>query len=144
MWANMKSDTYTLEHAKKGVDETLPVLEVFDNQYSNYEVRIEIPEFTAICPKTGLPDFGLIVIRYVPNAWLAELKALKLYIHAFRNMGIFQENAVNRILRDFVKAVNPIFCEVSGDFAARGGLRTKVLARYGQEPILEMSKNRAQ
>ncbi|MEK7287021.1 MAG: preQ(1) synthase [Elusimicrobiota bacterium] len=136
----MKSRAYTSEHARSGLREALPSIEVFANQYSNYEIMIEMPEFTSICPKTGLPDFGAVVIRYAPKDWVAELKALKLYINAYRNMGIFQENAINRILRDFVSAVKPVFCEVSGDFAARGGLRTKVLASWGKGVLFNRKK----
>ncbi|MBI4064425.1 MAG: NADPH-dependent 7-cyano-7-deazaguanine reductase QueF [Elusimicrobia bacterium] len=132
----MKSRIYTDKHAVGGLKEKLPVIEVFPNQYPNYEIKVEMPEFTSICPRTGLPDFGVISIRYIPKDWVAELKALKLYLNGYRNMGIFQENATNRILRDFTAAVGPVFCEVVGDFAARGGLTTKVTARYGQEPSL--------
>ncbi|MBI2070560.1 MAG: NADPH-dependent 7-cyano-7-deazaguanine reductase QueF [Elusimicrobia bacterium] len=130
----MKSAAYTSKHARAGLNQNLPVIEVFENQYPNYEIKVEISEFTSICPRTGLPDFGTVVIRYVPDQWVAELKALKLYVNGYRNMGIFQENTINRILRDFTAAVKPVFCEVAGDFAARGGLTTKILARYGKEP----------
>lgn len=132
----MKSKTYVDQHARGGLEDKLPEIEVFENQYPNYEIKVEMPEFTSICPRTGLPDFGMMVIRYIPGPWVAELKALKLYLNGYRNMGIFQENAVNRILRDFVKAVRPKFCEVKGDFSARGGLTTKVSARWGEDTVL--------
>lgn len=124
------SKQYTKIHSQKGLKEKLPEIEVFPNQYLNYEIVIKMPEFTSICPRTGLPDFGTITIRYIPNQWVAELKALKIYFHGYRNVGIFQENVVNRILRDFVQAVKPRFCEVVGEFTPRGGLYTKITAQY--------------
>ncbi|MBI4368664.1 MAG: NADPH-dependent 7-cyano-7-deazaguanine reductase QueF [Elusimicrobia bacterium] len=130
----MKSALYTHEHAQSGRKTGLPRIEVFSNQYPNYEITIDIPEFTSICPRTGLPDFGRIRLRYVPGAWVAELKALKIYINAYRQVGIFQENVINRILRDLVSAVRPVFCEVKGEFNARGGLSTTIAARFGKEP----------
>lgn len=135
----MKSTGYTKQHAAKGLKESLPAIEAFPNQYADYEITIEAPEFTSICPKTGLPDFGFITIRYVPHRWVVELKALKLYLNGYRNLGIFQENAVNRILQDFVKVVRPVFCEVAGCFASRGGLKTRVTARYGKQRGLQVN-----
>lgn len=136
----MKSKVYTEGHAKKGTEDKLPPIEVFPNQYlpkrgkfKPYEIKIEMTEFTSICPRTGLPDFGTLTIRYIPNEWVAELKALKFYINAFRNVGIFQENVVNRVLHDFVQAVKPVFCEVVGEFTPRGGLKTRIVARFGDE-----------
>ena len=90
---------YTKEHARSGIDAPLPKIECFENQFRNYEITITIPEFTSVCPRTGLPDFGTIAIQYVPNRRCVELKSLKMYILAYRNLGIFYENAVNRILR---------------------------------------------
>ena len=107
----------------------LPELECWPNQYPGYEVTVEITEFTSVCPRTGLPDFGTVRIRYSPNRWCVELKSLKYYINGFRDVGIFQENAVNRILIDFVKAVKPAWAVVTGEFNVRGGLRTIVEAR---------------
>ena len=121
---------YTERHAKAGLRQKLPALECFPNQYPRYEVMIEIPEFTSICPRTGLPDFGTIRIRYMPRAGCVELKSLKIYINGYRNLGIFQENAVNRILSDFVAAIKPVWTVVEGEFNARGGLKTTVEARY--------------
>ena len=91
---------------------------------------MEIPEYTAICPKTGLPDFGHVMIRYVPDALCLELKSLKLYVVAYRNVGIFYENAVNRILRDCVAACRPKRMTVVGRFSSRGGISSVVEARY--------------
>ncbi|HSE58264.1 MAG TPA: preQ(1) synthase [Nitrospiraceae bacterium] len=121
---------YSEDHAKSGLSTTLPELETWPNQYKGYEITIDIPEYTAICPKTGLPDFGTIRIHYLPDQHCVELKSLKLYIHAYRNVGIFYENAVNRILQDFVKACRPVRATVTGEFTARGGLRSLIEARY--------------
>jgi len=126
-----RSGGYTAAHARSGVAVPLPPIEAFPAEYrSGYEIRIEIPEYTAICPKTGLPDFGTITIRYAPRASCIELKSLKLYVGGYRNLGIFYENAVNRILRDVVSACHPRWCVVRGDFTPRGGMRTSVEARY--------------
>ncbi|MEW6245410.1 MAG: preQ(1) synthase [Nitrospirota bacterium] len=121
---------YNERHARSGVSVPLPDIETWPNQYKGYEITIEIPEYTAICPKTGLPDFGTIRLRYMPDKACLELKSLKLYIHAYRNLGIFYENAVNRILQDVVKACRPVWATVTGEFTARGGLRSTIEARY--------------
>ena len=121
---------YTDEHAKAGIDALLPAIETWPNQYPDYEITVEIPEYNAICPKTELPDFGHLTIRYVPDRLCLELKSLKLYIVAYRNVGIFYENAVNRMLRDLVQACDPVWMTVSGEFNARGGIKTRVEARH--------------
>lgn len=121
---------YTEAHAKSGLTAKLPKLETWPNQFKGYEISIEIPEYTAICPKTGLPDFGTIQFRYMPDKACVELKSLKLYIHAYRNIGIFYENAVNRILQDLVKACKPKWAVVTGNFTARGGLSSTIEAKY--------------
>lgn len=121
---------YTPQHARGGIDVALPAIDVFPNQYPGYEITVENPEFTSICPKTGLPDFGVVTIVYTPRKLVLELKSLKLYQIAYRNVGIFQENAVNRILRDVVKACKPVRCLVRGDFRPRGGLHTVIEARF--------------
>jgi 7-cyano-7-deazaguanine reductase len=118
------------KEAKAGLGAKLPALAVFPNQFPDYEISIEIPEFTSVCPKTGLPDFGTITIRYVPRAKCLELKSLKEYILAYRNLGIFYENAVNRILEDVVKACRPVRAAVRGDFNPRGGIRSVIEAVY--------------
>jgi 7-cyano-7-deazaguanine reductase len=125
-----KAAVYTEAHAQSGIHAPLPELETWPNQYSGYDITIEIPEYTAICPKTELPDFGTITIRYMPNKVCVELKSLKVYIHAYRNLGIFYENAVNRILKDLVKACKPKWAMVTGNFTARGGLSSTIEARY--------------
>jgi len=121
---------YNERHAKSGITAPLPGIETFPNQYKGYEITIEIPEYTAICPKTGLPDFGTIALHYMPDKECLELKSLKMYIHAYRNLGIFYENAVNRILQDIVRACHPVWARVTGSFTARGGLSSKIEARY--------------
>ena len=130
---------YTEKHARSGIDTLLPKLECFKNQFENYEITISIPEFTSVCPRTGIPDFGIITIRYIPDQWCVELKSLKMYILAYRNLGIFYENAVNRILRDFVKASKPIQAVVTGEFNVRGGMRSIIEASY---PSKNRSKKR--
>jgi 7-cyano-7-deazaguanine reductase len=121
---------YTDQHARAGINSPLPKIECFKNQFKNYEITISIPEYTSICPRSGLPDFGTITIRYIPDQWCVELKSLKMYILAYRSLGIFYENAVNRILKDFVKASKPIQVVVTGEFNVRGGMRSVIEASY--------------
>lgn len=121
---------YTEEHAKSGLDVPLPSIETWPNQFADYEIAVEIPEYNAICPKTGLPDFGALLLRYVPDKLCLELKSLKLYIVAYRNIGIFYENSVNRILRDCVAACRPRRMSLTGRFSSRGGISSTVEARY--------------
>lgn len=121
---------YNERHAKSGIHAPLPEIETFPNQYKGYEITIEIPEYTAICPKTKLPDFGTITVRYMPDKACLELKSLKMYIYAYRNLGIFYENAVNRILHDVVNACRPVRAVVTGEFTARGGLRSTIEVKY--------------
>ena len=96
----------------------------------DYEIAIRCPEFTSVCPKTGLPDFGEIRITYVPDAACIELKALKYYLLAYRNQGIFYEAATNQILDDLVASCHPRRMTVTGAFSARGGITTNVVANY--------------
>ena len=105
-------------------------LEIVNNDYSkrDYEINITIPEFNAVCPKTGLPDFGTIYITYSPDKHIVELKSLKLYIVKFRNLGIFHEHVTNKILDDFKNACKPKKIAVRGDFNPRGGIKTTVTA----------------
>ncbi len=125
-----KRSEYTSEHARGGVDTKLPAIEAWPNQYAGYEITITITEYTSICPRTGLPDFGTITIHYLPARRCLELKSLKYYILAYRDLGIFYENAVNRILDDAVRACRPKWMVVRGAFTTRGGMRTTVEARY--------------
>jgi 7-cyano-7-deazaguanine reductase len=124
---------YTDEHAEAGLKAPLPEIETWPNQFPDYEIEIVTPEFTSVCPKTALPDFGELVLRYVPDKLCLELKSYKMYLFSYRNIGIFQENVVNRVLRDVVKAANPISATVVGDFAPRGGLGTIVTASWSRK-----------
>jgi 7-cyano-7-deazaguanine reductase len=121
---------YTDEHARAGIQAKLPRLEVWPNQYPGYIITTRYPEYTSVCPKTGLPDYGTITIQYKPLKSCIELKSLKLYLLAYRNLGIFYENAVNKILHDIVTAVQPAWCVVKGEFTPRGGLNTTIFARW--------------
>jgi 7-cyano-7-deazaguanine reductase len=121
---------YNEEHAKSGITAELPPIECWPNQFPNYEISIGMPEYTSICPKTGLPDFGTITVKYRPDKLCLELKSLKMYFQAYRNLGIFYENAVNRVLRDVVAACQPISAKVTGEFSSRGGLRSVIEAEY--------------
>jgi 7-cyano-7-deazaguanine reductase len=123
---------YTDKHASAGINAKLPEIECWPNQFPSYEITVTIPEYTAICPKTDLPDFGTITIRYVPNKSCMELKSFKMYMLAYRNLGIFYENAVNKILKDVVKACQPKSCVVRGEFSSRGGIHSAIEARYGK------------
>jgi 7-cyano-7-deazaguanine reductase len=109
-----------------------PLLETFPSPRPEreFEIAIDCPEFTSLCPKTGLPDFGEIRIRYVPRELCIELKSLKYYIADFRNRGIFYESVTNQILDDLVGAVRPRRMTVVGDFTVRGGIKTVVTASY--------------
>jgi 7-cyano-7-deazaguanine reductase len=123
---------YTDEHACGGLDAALPEIETWPNQFRDYEIEIIQPEFSSVCPKTGLPDFGKLVLRYVPDKLCLELKSYKMYLLEYRNLGIFQENVVNRVLRDVVAAAQPVSATVIGDFTPRGGLSTLVTASWAR------------
>ena len=114
-----------------------PSIETWKNEYSDKDYTIEVttPEFTAICPKTGLPDFGTIQISYIPDEECVELKSLKEYFLFYRDVGIFHEHVVNKILVDFVAACNPRRVEIIGDFHVRGGIKTVIRANYEREGI---------
>jgi 7-cyano-7-deazaguanine reductase len=124
---------YSDEHAESGVDAALPDIETWPNQYPDYEIEIQIPEFTSVCPKTGLPDFGRIIIRYVPDKACLELKSLKMYELAYRGLGIFYENAVNKMLRDIIRACEPKRITVIGEFTPRGGIQSRVVASWSKQ-----------
>ncbi len=112
-----------------------PEVEVFDNQFPdrNYSIHIEVPEFTSVCPMTGLPDFGNIIIDYVPDQKCIELKSFKYYMLAFRNQGIFYENVVNSMLDYLVERLDPRHIEVTGDFSARGGISSIITATHTKD-----------
>lgn len=116
----------------------LPEIETWTNQYPerDFVVRLSYPEFTCICPKTGLPDFALINIQYIPDQTCVELKSLKLYFVAYRDVGIFHEHLVNKILDDFWAACQPRWARVEGVVNSRGGIQTTVEAEQGQRPAL--------
>lgn len=124
---------YTDEQAYSGINADLPGIEVWPNSFPGYEIEITIPEFTCVCPRTGLPDFGTLTLRYTPDESCLELKSLKMYTIAFRNLGIFNENVVNRVLRDVVKACNPVRATLVGVFTPRGGISTKVTASWSRD-----------
>lgn len=109
-----------------------PGIEVWKNQYPDkiYTITLDIPEFTCICPKTGLPDFANIKIEYIPHKYCAELKSFKLYTIFYRNLGIFHEHAVNKILDDFVRSCKPRWVKITGQFNPRGGITTTVTREY--------------
>lgn len=121
---------YTSEHARAGIDAKLPALETWPNHFPGYRISTRYPEYTSVCPKTGLPDYGTITIEYEPRKLCLELKSLKMYLLAYRSLGIFYENAVNRMLRDFVAATKPAWFRVTGEFTPRGGLTTTVVAEW--------------
>jgi 7-cyano-7-deazaguanine reductase len=125
-----KQPGYTADHAVAGLDAKFPEIETWPNQFPGYEIVIDDPEFTSVCPKTGLPDFGKITIRYMPRNLCLELKSLKEYLQSYRNLGIFQENIVNRVLEDVVRWAKPVWAEVKGDFRPRGGISTVVIAKW--------------
>lgn len=128
--AETRTTGYTDDHAKAGLDTTFPDIETWQNQFAGYEILVDDPEFTSVCPKTGLPDFGVLTIRYSPRKTCLELKSLKEYLFTYRNLGIFQENIVNQVLNDVVKACDPVWAVVKGDFRPRGGISTIIEARY--------------
>jgi 7-cyano-7-deazaguanine reductase len=128
--AEIRTTGYTDDHAKAGLGTVFPAIETWQNQFAGYEILVDDPEFTSVCPKTGLPDFGILTIRYSPRKTCLELKSLKEYLFVYRNLGIFQENIVNQVLNDVVKACDPVWAVVKGDFRPRGGISTTIEARY--------------
>lgn len=121
---------YSDEQARAGIRAVLPELETWPNQYPGYEIAISVPEYTSVCPKTGLPDFATLTITYMPREKCVELKSFKEYLLAYRNLGIFYENAINRILEDIVAATAPVWAEVQGVFTPRGGISSRITARW--------------
>jgi len=133
----MESRKYTLRGLNIQKEETIDtaVLEAtpFDYSGSATDVVYETEEFTFVCPWTGLPDFARLVIHYTPGHSLVELKSLKYYLTSYRNVGMLQEHAVNRILRDLVQLLEPVSMVVEADYKVRGGLRTRAVAKYDRE-----------
>ena len=109
-----------------------PKIEVWLNEYADkdYTITLENPEFSCVCPKTGLPDFVAITIQYRPEKWCVELKSLKMYMLFYRNIGIFHEHVINKILDDFVTSCRPRWAHIRGEFNVRGGIKTEVNAEY--------------
>ena len=114
-------------------DIKIDILDSIDYKYRqkrDIDIEIKQPEFTSVCPMTGLPDFGTIIIRYIPDKKIIELKSLKFYLLQYRNVGIFYEHVVNHILDDLVEVLKPKQMEITGEFSARGGIITKAVASY--------------
>ncbi len=130
-----------LEHSGLVIEETPPgemqlfQLDTFEYKYKGKETRVSFtcPEFTAICPFSDFPDFATIKLEYVPNELCIELKSLKLYINSFRQVKIFHEHVVNRILDDFVRACDPLEVHIEGDFHVRGNIKTVIRASYRRD-----------
>jgi 7-cyano-7-deazaguanine reductase len=129
----VRPHTSKYEGLQKGVRGIkTPKIEVWKNQYPDreYEIALEIPEFTCICPKTGLPDFARVRIEYSPRIYCIELKSFKLYAIFYRNIGIFHEHVINKMLDDFVRASDPRWARITGEFNPRGGITTTVTREY--------------
>ena len=129
----MKGKERGYEGRQEGVRRMgLPKIDVWENKYADkkYVVKFDTPEFTCVCPKTGLPDFAHIFIEYSPAKWCLELKSFKEYLMAYRDRGVFHEHAVNRLLEDLVKSCKPRWMKVRGVFNTRGGITTVVEAEY--------------
>ncbi len=128
-YASRRFDIQTEDAIDLAVLEAIP----FDYPGSATEVVYETDEFTFVCPWTGLPDFARLVIRYVPHHSLVELKSLKYYLTSYRNVGILQEHAVNRILQDLVQLLQPVSMVIEAEYRERGGIKTRAVARYERE-----------
>ena len=118
------------------------MIETIENRYAGRSYRIELtfPEFTAICPLTGAPDFGTIMVRYVAGEMLLEQRSLRDFLTSFRDRRIFQEEAVNAVLDEVVTSCAPVWCEVEGVFNVRGGIATRAVARHGRKPVDQQDK----
>ena len=132
------------QNTQYSYDYTPEVLETFENKHpeNEYLVTLDCPEFTSLCPKTGQPDFGHIIINYIPRTLMVESKSLKLYLFSFRNHGDFHEDCVNIIMKDLVKLMDPKYLEVIGLFNPRGGISIKPFANYGDAEHQDMVKQR--
>jgi len=129
-----QSDQYTTNYKIESPDIiNKNMIDPIDYQYQDkrdVDIIIRQPEFTSVCPMTGMPDFGRITIQYIPNSKIVELKSLKYYLMQYRNVGIFYEHVVNRILDDLVAKLKPKSMKVTGDFTTRGGIDSTVSASY--------------
>lgn len=128
----MKEDLKKL--SQKGLRVPLPKLDCFPNQFKDYKITLHVPEYTSVCPKSGLPDFGKITLVYIPGKLCVELKSFKFYIYGYRNLGISYENAVNRVLKDFVSACKPKWAYIKGEFTPRGGICSTIEVKQGKFP----------
>ncbi len=128
-YASRRFDIQQEDAIDTAVLEAIP----FDYAGSATEVVYETEEFTFVCPWTGLPDFARLVIRYLPDGSLVELKSLKYYLTSYRNVGILQEHAVNRILQDLVQLLQPLSMVVEAEYKERGGMKTRAVARYERD-----------
>jgi 7-cyano-7-deazaguanine reductase len=128
-YSERRFDSETEQRIDTGILETIR----FEYPGSNTDIVYETGEFTCVCPWTGLPDFGKLIIRYNPDQTLIELKSLKYYLSSFRNVGIIQEHAVNRVLRDLVGLIKPVSMSVTAEYNERGGIRSRAEAVYRRE-----------
>lgn len=134
--ATKPEDLSGLSHLGNTQNQPQSTLETFPNRNAGrgYVVELSTSEFTCLCPATGQPDFATITIRYVPGPRIVESKSLKLYFWSYRNQGVFHEHLTNKILDDLVRALDPVWCEVTGAFGVRGGIAITVRAEHGQRP----------
>jgi len=132
------------QHTQYQFDYNPGLLEAFDNKHpeNEYVVTLDCPEFTSLCPKTGQPDYGRIIINYIPRTRMVESKSLKLYLFSFRNHGDFHEDCVNIIMKDLVKLMDPKYIEVIGLFNPRGGISIKPFANHGDSEHQDMVRAR--
>ena len=132
----MTTDKYAAKRfdieKESAIDTAILEAIAFEYPGSATEVVYETPEFTSVCPWTGLPDFANLVITYVPDKSLVELKSLKYYLTSYRNVGILQEHAVNRVLNDLVALLKPVSMKIEADYNERGGIKTRAAARWGR------------
>jgi len=133
-------DSYYEQAQKPSKEIKLPELDAVTYQYPGNPTVVEhtYPEFTCVCPKTGLPDFANVTIKYIPTNKIIELKSFKLYMVAFRNIGIFHEHFTNRILDDFIKVTQPLCAEIIVNVANRGGVYTTVQREYKSKDFIEL------
>lgn len=132
------------QRVKYPTDYAPELLESFKNKHTEneYLVTLNCPEFTTLCPKTGQPDFGKIIINYIPREDMVESKSLKLYLFSFRNHGDFHEDCVNIIMKDLIRLMNPKYIEVKGEFTPRGGISIHPFANYGDDEHQDLVKAR--